>query len=526
MKKPLVLVLLLLALSQACTLQNGGATQPAAPMATSSSAALTGTATPNLPAVTGPEPSYKVAAFYYPWYANPQTDGQWIHWEETHFSPPQDISSDYFPLLGAYSSKDPAVVAQHMAWLRQAGIGVIIVSWWGRGTHEDSAVPVILQMAERYGVKVAFHIEPYSGRTADNLVEDIKYLYRQYGSSPAFFRSSAATRYSPAAGPKGMFFVWCIEFAGDCGKQAVQADYWQKAMDEIHALPEGALVIACTTQGSWVRDGHFDGLYNYITLHVDQDGGFAWAGSLPPDSLYIPSVIPGNSARRVGYPETTYVPRLDGATYADQWTAALGTGVAPELVTITSFNEWHEGSMIEPAAVGADNGHGAQYTDFGKLPPDGYLTLTRQWIDRFLATQWPPTYRARIQISTTSDWTTLNVISGGKWLRLERISASDNLIHADIENGNRFVLMQSLAEANKGKTVEMVWDVQFSGLQPGQDLILQIDRGGLGATQVAIFNYVGDAPVLVKTFRWGGVTSGRNSNKIAIPAAALMSPTP
>jgi len=72
--------------------------------------------------------------------------------------------------------------------------------------------------------------------------------------------------------------------------------------------------------------------------------------------------------------------RNDGATFNDQWTAALGTGVQPDMVTITSFNEWHEGSLIEPPAVGATNGKGYTYADFGKLPPDGYLTLSHQWI--------------------------------------------------------------------------------------------------------------------------------------------------
>ncbi|RPJ18655.1 MAG: alpha-mannosidase, partial [Chloroflexi bacterium] len=122
----------------------------------------------------GPDPSYRVAAFYYPWYGNPEIDGDWIHWTQNNHLPPEDISSDYYPALGAYSSNDPAVVAQHMLWLRQAGIGVIITSWWGQGSREDQAVPLLLQMAERYGIKVAFHIEPYQGRTAKSLAGDIQ----------------------------------------------------------------------------------------------------------------------------------------------------------------------------------------------------------------------------------------------------------------------------------------------------------------------------------------------------------------
>lgn len=481
--------------------------------------------TATLPPVQGTDPSYKVAAFYYPWYGNPKFDSQWIHWDQNGHRPPQDIGSDYYPALGVYSSRDSAVVAQHMAWLRQAGVGVIITSWWGPGSNEDKAVPLLLQMAGRYGIKVTFHIEPYSGRTANKLVDDIKYLYQQYGSDPAFFRSTATSRYSPSIQPKGMFFVWAFEVP-DTSQSPVQADYWQKAMDAIHALPEGGLVIGNTLRGDWVGGAHVDGLYNYATLRLDQDGGFAWARSLPPDSFYIPSMIPGFSAKRVGYSGDTYVARQDGATYDDQWTAALFTGVQPEIVTITSFNEWHEGSMIEPSAVGVNDGNGYNYADFGSLPSDGYLTRTHDWIDKYLAATWPATYRARIHVRTTSDWTTLNVVSGGAWIRLERVSASDDVVQAYVETGDCLALIQSLDDAIAGKEVEMVFDVLFTGLDPAGKLVLSIERGSIGVTNVTVSNYVGAAPVDIKTIKWGGVTTGRNSLKVEIPASALMNTMP
>jgi len=479
------------------------------------------TIAPTRPPIAGAEPSMKVAAFYYPWYGNPAQNGAWVHWDQNGHWPPRDIGSDYFPVLGAYSSNDPAVVAQHMAWLRRAGIGVIISSWWGPGSREDQAVPLLLKMAGQYGIQVTLHIEPYTGRTAAGLVDDVQYIERHYGSDPAFFHSTAASGYSSGHQPKPMLFVWAIETL-DANGQPAEAAYWQPALDAIHALPGGALIIGNTLRGDWVDGAHLDGLYNYITLRLDAGGGFNWARSLPPGALYIPSVMPGNSAQRVGYPPDTLVPRLDGATFAQQWMAALGVGVQPEMVTITSFNEWHEGSMLEPAAVGADDGHGHPYADFGALGPEGYLDLARQWIGRFLATTWPPVYRARITIKTTSDWTTLNVVSGGAWLRPERLSASAEAVQAGLEAGDRFVLMQSLANAQAGHAAEMTWEVELSGLDPAGNLTLQIDRGNLGATTVTIASDNGAAPVVVKTFQWGGTTTGRNSHSVSVPAAALI----
>ncbi len=520
----LTFVLLLVA----CSLPSGSTSTPA-PLASATptppppaTVTLSATARP-LPPVEGPDPSDKVAAFYYPWYGNPATDGEWIHWTQGGHTPPNDIASDYYPALGAYSSDDPTVVAQNMAWLRKAGIGVIIVSWWGQGSREEKPVPLLLKMAQLYGIKVTFHVEPYAGRTADSLLSDVQYLYGQYGSNPAFFLSTASSRYSPGNQPKPMFFVWNIE---NTSGNAVQADYWRQAVDAIHALPQGGLIIADTTQGSWINGGHFDGLYNYATLHLDQDGGFAWAESLPPGSLYIPSVIPGFSARRVGYSSDTFVPRLDGATYNDQWTAALGTGVQPAMVTVTSFNEWHEGTMIEPIALGANNQQGYSYADFGALPPDGYLTLTRQWIDKFLAKTWPATYRARFQITTTSDWTTFSIVSGGTWSRPELVSASPGLTQAGVEDGNRFVLMQPLADGENGMQVQMTWDLVLSGLDPTGNLVLDIDRGDLGGTYLTVFNYLGDTPVAVKTFHWAGLNGDRNSLQVTLPASGLLTQAP
>ena len=45
-------------------------------------------------------------------------------------------------------------------------------------------------------------------------------------------------------------------------------------------------------------------------------------------------------------------PRLDGQKYDRMWKTAFGAEA--DLVTITSYNEWQEGSQIEPAQAQAD----------------------------------------------------------------------------------------------------------------------------------------------------------------------------
>ena len=83
--------------------------------------------------------NYNVHIFYYPWYGNPDFDGQYYHWNHPYLPhwdkkenakwpkgshvPPDDIGANYFPKLGSYSSKDPKVIDQHMQWIQQSGAG-------------------------------------------------------------------------------------------------------------------------------------------------------------------------------------------------------------------------------------------------------------------------------------------------------------------------------------------------------------------------------------------------------------------
>jgi serine/threonine-protein kinase len=446
------------------------------------------------PAVEGPNPSYRVAAFYYPWYGNPDFDGSWVHWEQAGAEPPDDIGSDFFPELGAYSSIDPFTVAQHMAWLREAGVGIIISSWWGQGTHEDSAMPILLDTADQYGIKVAPHIEPYGGRTAGKLVEDVRYIYEQYGSHPAFFRLSDTTTYSPDEKPKGVFFVWSLDFPGGDG-DPVETDYWAAANDEIHALPDSAIVIGNGTVSDWIVNSRFDGLYNYVTMHISAGEGFEWGRDIPHGALYVPSVVPGFSAQRIGYPDDSTYERNRGTTYDLQWQAALDIEIEPAMVTITSFNEWHEGTQIEPAQAGIVDSNDRAYLDYGNV---NYLEETAQWIESYLGWEWPETQPSQIRIITTSDWTALKFTQGGSWLRRSLLTTTGD---AAVE-GEFLALRQPLDQAQLGSEVEAIFQLEFTGLQVGETLLFGIERGHLGQTVVEFLDVNG---VLIHSVRWAGV---------------------
>ena len=73
--------------------------------------------------------------------------------------------------------------------------------------------------------------------------------------------------------------------------------------------------------------------------------------------------------------------RNDGRTYDRMWKTALRAGA--DIVTITSYNEWQEGTQIEPAriAVGKPNYEGA-WEKTGVAAQRAYLAATTEWTAR------------------------------------------------------------------------------------------------------------------------------------------------
>lgn len=72
--------------------------------------------------------------------------------------------------------------------------------------------------------------------------------------------------------------------------------------------------------------------------------------------------------------------RKDGEYYGQYWQAAIESGA--KAVSITSFNEWHEGSQVEPA-ITKETSDGYKYLDYSPNSPEFYLELTKIWVDKF-----------------------------------------------------------------------------------------------------------------------------------------------
>ncbi|MBN2375234.1 MAG: hypothetical protein JXD22_02445 [Sedimentisphaerales bacterium] len=137
---------------------------------------------------------------------------------------------------------------------------------------------------------------------------------------------------------------------------------------------------------SFMLEGNFDGFYTYFGI----DGftyGSTWSNwprmaewAREHDKLFIPSVGPGYIDTRIRPWNTQNTrSREDGAYYDRYFSAALK--VNPLFVSITSFNEWHEGSQIEPAVPKKITGF--TYEDYLPRPDEYYLDRTRYWVRKY-----------------------------------------------------------------------------------------------------------------------------------------------
>ncbi|MGP4100663.1 glycoside hydrolase family 99 protein [Nonomuraea sp. KM90] len=317
---------------------------------------------PQVPPAGAAKLSPNVHLFYYPWYGTPAASGEWRHWQQGGHTPPDDIGADLYPALGAYDSGDAGVLARHMKWIGRTGAGVIVYSWWGQGSYEDGLAARVMDAAAEKGIKVAWHLEPYEGRTAASTVEDIRYLHRTYGSHPAF---------------DNVFYVfWSLQIADWSALDAVNADN---------------VILAQTTDTTKIA--HFSGMYTYDGIAGATAPGWKQAGDYARANglIWAPSVAPGYvDDRAVPGNTTPTIVRDNGAAYDRQWTNALdpAIGGSPTWVSVTSFNEWHEGSVIEPADGTPPAGHGYQtfqgaYGKQGRAAETAYLDRTRYWVQKF-----------------------------------------------------------------------------------------------------------------------------------------------
>ncbi len=287
-----------------------------------------------------------VLAFYYGWYGTPDTSGAWRHWQfnQAH----QLTNTTDTPLHGPYDSHDPGVVNAQVAAARAIGITGLVSSWWGPGSFEDASLPPLLEAAQRFGMKITAYLEKLDGASAaarqQSAIAQLLYLLRMHAWHPAWLRVDG----------KPVIFVYAR--AGN----ALTPPAWRQVVAHVRQQAPGGVVVI----GPLNLLGVFDGAHEYnvtgatCKLQLSQLRGWAEAHyrALVRDigpKISCVTVIPGYNDTHVGRPlPRPTTPRDGGAVYEILWQAAIAA--KPDWVVITSWNEWHEGTEIEPSVQYGD----------------------------------------------------------------------------------------------------------------------------------------------------------------------------
>lgn len=311
------------------------ATPTPTPTATSTAVPSPPTPQPTRPAVgTSSSGEALVVAFYYAWYGL----DQWV--------PSKVPDTPAVP----YTSSDRSTMIRHVEQAQQAGIDAFAVAWYGPKVHNNQTETnfrTMLEVAGQRGFRCTVDFEtrsPFFHSQAD-IVGALRYLIDNHAASPAFLRYEG----------KPLIFFWAVRnvFTGQ-GQSAIDA--WASIRQQVDPQ-HNTLWIAdgANIEFQRVFDGHH--LYNITwnppvnvntTLSKWGNNVRSYNAQHGTDKLWVATVMPGyNDLCIQGRSNRFAHDRRNGAYYRETWQAAMNS--APDLMVITSFNEWLEGTQIEPS---------------------------------------------------------------------------------------------------------------------------------------------------------------------------------
>jgi glycoprotein endo-alpha-1,2-mannosidase len=173
----------------------------------------------------------------------------------------------------------------------------------------------------------------------------------------------------------------------------IESKEWSRLLTEEGDLSIRGTELDAQMIGLWVHENEgpffvesgFDGFYTYFASE-----GFVYGSTsenwkkmsqfaLAHDLIFIPSVGPGYSDTRIRPWNGANFKSREGGEYYRRMFEKAKT-VKPKFISITSFNEWHEGTQIEPAVEKKTEGF--VYEDYGSgVDPGEYLRITRELVD-------------------------------------------------------------------------------------------------------------------------------------------------
>lgn len=331
---------------------------------------------------------HHVSAFYYPWYDVERLPGG------GHLR--AKLIPKQYPVLGEYKSHDTLVVAQQLQWSQTYGIDNWWCSWWGipgmpiGDPNVDTVIqqviaPLIHSTNMTYSI---FYETPFLLPTQnfnDSLTRvlfrtQMNYLADTYFEDPSYFRIDNR----PAIAFYACSFEGPVQAMFDLVRQDIRTNH--NGMEIFMISEELNVLDSVQWQSSFDtttinRMAAFDGITMYLPYSKSFYGYFesteairALDSSLTrygeiADSLgilLIPTATPGFNAKgqdlNPAYTDSCVMPRrvAPDSSHTSSFCRVIDVAkkyVEPtyKYINITSFNEWHEDSQVEPVLVTVDS---------------------------------------------------------------------------------------------------------------------------------------------------------------------------
>lgn len=339
----------------------------------------------------------KVGVYYYPWH------GPGIGGHDFKTTLRDRLVPSQRPEMGFYQNNDPKVIESHIQQSRRGNIHFWACSWWGPDGFEDkvlkdSILTHPLASKLRYAIlyESTGRLGSFENPDYSRLETDFAYLKEHYFNHPYYFKIKKR--------PVVFIYLTRVYFRnrGDQALAKLRANYPEVFIvaDDIfgrsYRASEAAKWDAVTAYDVY---GQILGPHGSTQKAVDQLKQILHDSKTAANSMdvgLIPFVCPGYNDRgvRSGHKAAPrYFADKPGSVGGDLFRAMLRKAAVPavdplaeRIVMVTSFNEWHEDTQIEPTAAtarttsqddsdsGNDYTQGYLYADYGDL----YLDILRQ----------------------------------------------------------------------------------------------------------------------------------------------------
>ncbi len=306
-----------------------------------------------------PPPKRLLLTHWMPWFAAKPLSPQWgWHWTMNHYDPDKydsdnsangqrEIASHYFPLIGPYDSGDPDVLRCQVMLMKLAGIDGVIVDWYGHDDFMDygvnnrnteALVPLIRQAGMHFAICYEDQTVPKEIAVGVFAKEDavthgqklMEWMQTHFFSSPAYVKI--------AGRPVLLSF----------GDPYYTDSQWDRIFS---VLPEKPLYF---TESSQREPTAAAGGFDWPLPHGGTQAAFqqqaAFYQRFQSSPLFVAAAFPrfDDIYQQAGViPSWGHIDDKDGQTYVDTLTKALQS--AAPLVQIVTWNDWGEGTQIEPS---------------------------------------------------------------------------------------------------------------------------------------------------------------------------------